>query len=306
MKKPHSPMFSIIIPTYQRPARLKKCLEGIARLDYPKDGFEVIVVDDGSTVSLEKALRPFSTGFDLTLVRESHAGPAAARNKGAALARGEFLVFTDDDCVPHPEWLRAFSKRLAVTPDGLIGGAVVNGLPHNPCSSASQLLCDYLYAYHNKEEDNGRFLMSNNMALKKRLFKLSRGFDTDFPWAGGEDRAFSSNWLRRGRRIIYAPEAVVSHTHALTFKTFIRQHFAYGRGAFVFHGKHHHLRRLGGMEPLSFYAELLKYPCRHCRGGRKALLLALFMFSQGAVAAGYFFEKTGDDPGKRISRREIS
>ena len=137
MKEGHSPLFSIIIPTYRRTAPLRKCLEGITRLDFPRNNFEVIVVDDGSPVSPEKTLLPFTQRLQLILLKGAHAGPAAARNKGAAGANGEFLVFTDDDCIPVPGWLKTYSKWFADAPDSLMGGAVINGLPDNPCSSAS-------------------------------------------------------------------------------------------------------------------------------------------------------------------------
>jgi len=289
MKESNSPLFSIIIPTYQRTEPLRRCLEGITRLDFPRNNFEVIVVDDGSPVSPEKTLLPFTDCFEIILLNSVHAGPAAARNKGAARANGEFLVFTDDDCIPVPDWLKTYSTCFEDAPDGLIGGAVINGLPGNPCSSASQLLNDYLYAYYNSERNSARFLMSCNMAVKKDRFKMSPGFDTDFHRAGGEDRAFCSNWLHHGYPMIYAPEAAVVHNHSLTFKTFFRQHFTYGRGAFLFHLKQDASDGSQGMEPLSFYSGLLRYPYLLPFNRNRALFASLLIISQVAVAAGYFF-----------------
>ena len=260
-------------------------------MDFPRNNFEVIVVDDGSPVSPEEILLPFTQSLELILLKGAHAGPAAARNKGAAKANGEFLVFTDDDCVPVPGWLKTYSKWFADAPDSLIGGAVINGLPDNPCSSASQLLSDYLYTYYNTEKKSARFLMSCNMAVKKDRFKISGGFDTDFHRAGGEDRAFCSNWLDRGYPMIYAPEAAVAHFHSLTFRTFLEQHFAYGCGAFIYHGKGSHRDGSEGKEPLSFYLNLLKYPYQFPFTMKQNLFAALFFMSQVAVATGYLFEK---------------
>jgi len=298
MKEGHSPLFSIIIPTYQRSAQLKRCIEGITRLDFPRKNFEVIIVDDGSPVSPEEVLLPFTGCLEIILLNSRHAGPAAARNKGAARANGEFLVFTDDDCIPVPDWLKAYSKRFADTPDALMGGPVINGLPGNPCSSASQLLSEYLYGYYNRDRNSARFLMSCNMAVKKELFKMSGGFDKDFHRAGGEDRAFCGNWLNNGYRMIYAPEVAVVHFHALTFRTFSEQHFAYGRGAFTYHRKLSHRGSSERKEPLSFYLNLLKYPYLVPFTIKQNLFAALFFMSQVAVATGYFFEKIPKEVGK--------
>src|SRR4051794_34400017 len=128
------PSFSIIIPTYSRPEALTNCLEAIALLDYPRDRFEVIVVDDGSPRPADQIVASFSSRFAVRSLRQQHAGPAAARNQGAAGARGDFLAFTDDDCLPDRDWLRIFARHFAANPDYLIGGRTLNALPNNLCS----------------------------------------------------------------------------------------------------------------------------------------------------------------------------
>ena len=132
------PIFSIIIPTYNRPERLANCLAAIAQLDYPRDRFEVIVVDDGSDASLEPVVTPLQEQIDITLLRQKNAGPAAARNRGAAQARGQFLAFTDDDCQPTTNWLTQFAENFATAPQSLLGGKTINALVNNPYSTASQ------------------------------------------------------------------------------------------------------------------------------------------------------------------------
>src|SRR5690242_16282570 len=96
--------FSVVVPTYNRPQPLSRCLDALARLYYPREQFEVIVVDDGSTESLAALVKNFQERLDIRYLREEHAGPGMARNVGAAHARGEYLAFTDDDCAPCPDW----------------------------------------------------------------------------------------------------------------------------------------------------------------------------------------------------------
>lgn len=298
--------FSIIVPTYGRPRQLATCLQALAGLDYPCDRFEVIVVDDGSQAPPEKVVSAFQGRLDVTLLSQPRSGPAAARNMGAARAKGEFLAFTDDDCAPAPDWLQALATRFAAMPECMIGGRTLNALPENLYSAASQLLVDYLYAYYNADPDRASFLTSNNLALPKEHFRSIGGFGSTFPRAAAEDREFCDRWLHHGYRMIYAPEVVVYHAHVLTFRTFWRQHVNYGRGAFHFH-QIRARRGHGGirLEPFFFYAELLRYPSTQMQRHRQRLqLTALLGTAQVANAMGFFWEKGVGSPARSTTRLE--
>jgi len=300
MQKRH--FFSIIVPTYNRPKRLAACLQSLARLDYPRDCFEVIVVDDGSKTPLKTVVASFDDKLDITLVTQSNRGPATARNTGASQAKGEFLVFTDDDCTPAKDWLRLLASRFTKTPDCAIGGRTHNPLPDNLYSTTTQTLIDYLYAYYNVVPEQACFLASNNLALPAERFRAIGGFDTTFPLAAAEDREFCDRWLHHGYRMIYAPEVLVYHAQALTFRTFWRQHFNYGRGAFHFHkvrAQREQTRiRLG---PKSFYLNLLRYPFSRTQGWQAPWVAVLMMMSQLANVSGFFWERINRTKGKKIS-----
>jgi Glycosyltransferases, probably involved in cell wall biogenesis len=283
---------SVVIPTYNRPEQLKTCLSAIAGLDYPRDRFEVIVVDDGSSESLESVVSQFRDRLNVTLLTQPNTGPAAARNTGAAQAKGTFLAFTDDDCIPVPEWLRALVHQLAENPDCLIGGRTVNALPENPFSTASQLLVDYLYSYYNREPDRALFFTSNNMALPADRFRELGGFDVSELRATAEDRELCDRWLYRGYRMTYAPKATVCHAHSMTLLSFLYQHFNYGRGAFYYRkARARRGQEPVKIEPLSFYLNLLLYPFSGSAGWRGFPTAALLAISQMANAAGFFWEQ---------------
>lgn len=293
------PLFSIVIPTYRRPGNLADCLRSLTRCDYPRNRFEVIVVDDGSGAPPEAMVAEFRNQLEIRLLVQPHAGPATARNTGAAQAKGEFLAFIDDDCAPATGWLRAVAARLATSPDHAVGGRTINALPENLSSTASQLLIDHLYSYYNADHNRARFFTSNNLAVPADSFHRVGGFDTAFPLAAGEDREFCDHWRHHGHPLTYAPEAVVYHSHALTLRTFLRQHFNYGRGAFYFHQAR--ARRSQGrmkIEPLPFYLRLLGRPFSHAWGWRAPWLAALCVASQGANAAGFCWEQ-----GKQLINR---
>jgi glycosyltransferase involved in cell wall biosynthesis len=301
------PFCSVIIPTRNRPRELAVCLESFARQGYPRDRFEVIVVDDGSTEPLEPVIERVAKAVDISLLRQANAGPAAARNAGAARARGELLAFTDDDCAPTPEWLAGLARHAAQRPDCAIGGYTLNRLASNWYSTASQLLVSHLYAWYNADAERARFFASNNLALPAGRFHALGGFNAAYPRAAGEDREFCDRWIRHGYRMVFAPEAVVLHAHHLTWRTFWRQHAHYGRGGFIFHqGRARHDRdRFSGdanrmpaltdamadFEPLSFYVRLILAPYLQrdapLAAYRKPVLAALMVATQVANAVGF-------------------
>jgi glycosyltransferase involved in cell wall biosynthesis len=284
--------FSIIIPTYNRPERLSTCLRSLTLLEYPRDRFEVIVVDDGDTMPLEDSVALLREQLAVTVVRQAHAGPAIARNTGAAHARGRFLAFTDDDCAPACDWLRTLARRFARTSDHAVTGQTFNALPENLYATASQLLVSYLYVYFNTNPDQARFFTSNNLALPTEQFLTIGGFDPTFPVAGGEDREFCDRWLCHGYRIIYAQEVVVQHAHALTLRTFWRQHVRYGRGAFRFHQRRAQREQDRiRIEPWQFYQRLLRYPFSQEYRWRAFKCTLLLMLAQVANAYGFFWER---------------
>ena len=288
---PAQPFFSIIVPTYNRPDQLAACLQALARLEYPRHRFEVIVADDESDTSPEMVVAAFREQFNVTLVSQSHAGPAAARNTGVARARGDFLAFTDDDCAPSPDWLKALAARLATTPDYIIGGRTVNALRDNPYSTTSQVIIDMVYEYYNADPDRARFFASNNLTVPTHRFRALGGFDATF--TASEDRELCDRWLHEGYQMTYAPEAVVYHAHALTLRCFLRQHFGYGRGAFRFHQIR--ARRASGRfrQDLKFYRHLpgiLRHVFSQARGGRALFVVALLGGWQVANAAGFVYE----------------
>lgn len=286
-----TPGFSIVVPTYNRPDRLAACLDAVARIDYPVDRFEVIVVDDGSddAAAIEavcaqpRAVRPH-------LIRQPRSGPAAARNAGAARAAQHYLAFTDDDCLPRPEWLRGFADALRESPDALCGGSTVNRLEENTYSRASQLLVSYVCDYYVKS--GSPIFPSNNMALPRTGFLDIGGFDTRFPRAAGEDRELCDRWHAAGRPHVRVRTAVIEHSHKLRLRTFLKQHMNYGRAAYVFHRLR--AERDAGtvkVEPLRFYVRLIGAAFAQQPRVRPIRTSILLVLSQVTNAAGFFYER---------------
>src|SRR6478609_7298259 len=125
------PFVSVIIPTYNRLGHLIECLRAIEGVDFARERFEVIVVDDGGSVPVRSAIDELSLTVDMTLVRQDNAGPGAARASGARRARGQYLIFLDDDCYPERAWLGALAARLETGRLEAVAGKTLNGYPGN-------------------------------------------------------------------------------------------------------------------------------------------------------------------------------
>ncbi|MEA5583191.1 glycosyltransferase [Nodularia harveyana UHCC-0300] len=285
-------LFSIIIPTYNRLQPLTNCLQSITNLDYPRNRFEVIVVDDGSKICLDSVVKPFQNQLNLTLISQTNAGPASARNTGAKQAQGKFLAFIDDDCTPANNWLQVLESYLIADVNDLIGGCIINALPENIFATASHALLDYIYASYQNKNTFPQFFTSNNIASSAETFLAIGGFDTNFPLAAAEDREFCDRLLSHNYKIRYVQEAIVYHAHNLTLSTFYRQHFNYGRGAFLFHktySQRHPQQK--SIQHWLFYLKLITYPLTKQYSQSAILLCFLILLSQIATTFGIVTEK---------------
>ena len=277
---------SIVIPSYGRPARLARCLAALARQE--GGPYETIVIDDGSPEPLKSICD--KAGPWVRSIRQDNSGPAAARNKGVSLATGEFICFTDDDCLPEPGWAKALLAAQGGDRHVLVGGRVENAFPDNLFSETSQSITNWLYAWHKSNGSKAQFFASNNIGCAKRTFLEMGGFDESFPLAAGEDRDFGMRWSQRAGPLVFAPDARIWHAHDLDMKGFWRQQSNYGRGARHLHGLAD--AEAGPTERFAkpaFYAGLVLHPMWRpdLRPSRRFALTALACLSQVAIAKGY-------------------
>lgn len=289
--KTKTPLFSVIIPTYERPEELRICLNAVARIDYPTVKFEVIVVDDGSKSPPEGMVSSYSDRLDIKLITQSNTGPGGARNTGAENAKGKFLVFTDDDCEPDPQWLKEYEKAFSKYPDNIIAGKIINALVKNLFSSTNQLLVDYLYAYHNSDPEDANFFNTSNISIPREAFIKLDGFDVHTIRDTAEDRDLCERWLLSGQKITYIDTSIVYHSHHLSLRSLWRQHFNYGRGAYYFH-KACAIReqKKDKIKPKGFYINLIRYPYKR-KFNRAFFITILLLLTQVSYVLGYVWER---------------
>jgi len=276
------PLFSIVVPTFHRPRSLARLLAAIQQLEFPLDRLEVIVVDDSGTDNLEPIVSPFRQSFPILLLRTPHTGPAPARQFGIDSARGRYLACTDDDCLPAPDWLKRLDAGFAECPECAIGGPAINGLPENPFSSTTQIVFDYVTSHWNRAEVS--YLGTGNVTYPARQFHDVGGLDRTWNLWGGEDRDLCRRWLAAGRRFRFDPGVRVYHYHPLNLRTFLGQHFRYGRGA-------SRLYRQSAMQPPGFYRGLITAGFRGDGHHSGLVTGGLLLLAQAATFCGFLYER---------------
>jgi len=211
---------SVIVPVYNGSQTLPACLQALQRQTRPPA--EIIVVDDGSTDDSSTV----AAQFGVTVISQSNAGPAAARNHGAQIAQGDILLFTDADCAPAPDWVEQMSAPLA---DPAVTGAKGVYRTAQPELVARFVQQEYQDRYDRMTgHENIDFVDTYAAAYRRDVFLAAGGFDTTFPTASVEDQEFSFRLAGQGHRLVYAPQAVVYHHHDRTVGEYLRRKFWIG------------------------------------------------------------------------------
>lgn len=226
-----TPFLSVVIPTYNRLPQLRQCLDALYHQSYPQAGYEIIVVDNGSTDETPRFLADVKPppGVALFTLRETKRGPAAARNHGIRHARGHIVLITGDDITAPPDLLEqhaAWHRRLPDERVAVLG--MTTWAPDKPVTAFMRWLENGGPQYRFgsiTDKDNvfyGHFYTSNVSA--KRSFLLAAGlFDEDFPYASHEDTELAYRMSRMGMRLVYNEHAVGYHDHYTTLDSALRR-----------------------------------------------------------------------------------
>ena len=211
--------FSVIIPAYNAEGTLGACLEALDHQSIPRDDYEVIVVDDGSTDGTSE----ISKGFNIEYILQSNHGPATARNKGAQAARGDIILFTDSDCIPDQNWIREMVSPFK--------DSEVIGVKGAYKTRQRELAARFAQAEFEDRYDLLQKSPSIDMvdtysaAFRKDVFQSMCGFDEGFPVPNNEDTELSYRLAAAGHKLIFNPKAFVYHTHPKTFIKYLKLKF---------------------------------------------------------------------------------
>jgi hypothetical protein len=230
---------SLIVCTRNRAARLPDFLACLERLEAPPGGWELIVVDNGSTDSTPGLLDRFtkSAPFPVHCIRAAVPGLSHARNAGLAQACGDILAFTDDDCYPQPDYLLALVDVFEEGRCGFVGGRVVL---HDP-SDARVGVRDTPTAIEIPRCSvvPAGLIHGANMAVTRDVMRAIGEFDpllgAGAPCVAGEDTDYIARAVWAGWNGRYDPRPLVSHHHGRKPGPDAerqRRGYDYGRGAY--------------------------------------------------------------------------
>jgi len=224
------PRFSIVIPTYRRPRGLARLLNSLAPQAAERLGCEVIVVNDGSDESGYESIAHHQRNWVTYLVAEQNRGPGAARNLGAKIAKGDFLVFIDDDCAAPLDWLERLARCLAANPSlDAVGGMTRPLVSPRPLWFEKLLVAGGCYPNPVYYRDQLIVMVSACLAVRRTLFDSLGGFvDKVTPLA--EDRNLTTRLRLAGANCKIEPDWFVYHDMSSTPRKHFRRYFNYGRG----------------------------------------------------------------------------
>jgi lipopolysaccharide/colanic/teichoic acid biosynthesis glycosyltransferase/GT2 family glycosyltransferase len=215
-------MISVIVPVYNGEDTLGACLAALRAQSLAPDRYEIIVVDDGSTDRTVDVAREYG----VRTICQAHAGPAAARNRGARAAGGDILLFTDADCWPAPDWVERMAEPLN---DGDVVGAKGVYRTRQKGLVARFVQCEYEFKYARLARHRYiDFVDTYSAAYRRDLFLANGGFDETFTTASVEDQELSFRLARKGYRLAFAPQAIVFHRHDRTLGEYWRRKFGIG------------------------------------------------------------------------------
>jgi mycofactocin system glycosyltransferase len=221
------PGVSIVIPVKDRAEELERCLVSLARLDYPREKLQVIVVDDGSSDDSPLVARKF--GALLVPSGGTGRGPAAARNVGARAADKELLAFIDSDCTASTEWLQELVPAFNAPKTAAVGGMVAGMCTNSGVDRYEAVMSSLSLGSRERFGSNGDdtfYLPSCNLLLRRTAFLGVGSFEDSMHV--GEDVDLTWRLRDEGWTIAYLPVGTVFHEHRSTLRSFMSRRFDYG------------------------------------------------------------------------------
>jgi glycosyltransferase involved in cell wall biosynthesis len=198
---------SVIIPVFNDAHRLTICLEALENQTYPKESYQVVVVDNGSKEDISNLVGQFSQSV---LAHEARPGSYAARNKGISVSKGEVLAFTDSDCIPSVDWIENGVEAIRISPDcGLVAGKIEMFF-RNPGRLTAVELYEKIYAFDQRDNVQiKKYGVTANLFARRKVFDTVGLFDATLK--SGGDLEWGNRVWDAGYALIYADQVCVAH-----------------------------------------------------------------------------------------------
>lgn len=277
--------FSIVIPTYKTDVVLMQCLDALSHQSVDRKFFEVIVVNDGGKSDIYEKLSCLKDKLTLKYFYQENKGPAAARNIGLKHAKGNIILFLDDDSLPPKDWLKTVMKAWENFPDfDGIGGYTISEFTDSIyCRVNSDFFNWYLEQHANDKLHP--FLVTCNSGYKKGILDRVGNFDESYKKPSGEDRDLNIKISKIDGKLRLDKNIVVYHDRDLTFYSFVKKHYNYGKAACLIYARYPELKFLTSDSYIALYRSILK-KYRSLR--EKFMAFLLLTLSQLATITGYY------------------
>lgn len=212
------PFVSIVIPVYNGARTVRLCLDAILQLDYPRERYEVIVVDNNSTDGTPEIVSQYPVRL---LYERELQGPHAATNTGLRQAQGEIIVFTDSDCVPETGWLRALVAPFADEHVVATGGKIE---AYQPASRVERFLAEARPSKNclRMSESWATSIVTGNAAYRADAIHAVGLFNANMYTGSEVDLAWRVQ-STTGKTVVYVPQAVVYHIFSPSVRRMFRQ-----------------------------------------------------------------------------------
>ncbi len=213
------PLVSVIIPSYNSEAFITQCLERILEQTYPRERYEVLVVDNAATDHSAEIIKSFPVKY----LYEAQPGPAAARNAGIRAAKGDYLLFIDADCLAEQalieEHVQTHLLMQKTEPLVKAVGGGIDGINRNYWAWCDHFCSWYLNHPKLPPRFEARHLPTANLSIEKSILEVTGLFDEKMRF--GEDSVFCKELREHGYKLYFQPQARLAHLNRTSFRYFM-------------------------------------------------------------------------------------
>lgn len=271
----NNPLISIVIPAKNAERTIKKCIDSILHLNY--SNYEVMVINDGSADNTAKILVDYP---NIQILTTTGVGPAKAKNIGISQAKGEFVAFTDADCIVDTDWIVELLKGFIN--EKIVG---VGGSQKSPSddSAFGKKVHDFLNTFgfvSGYMKSASRMKLTNhnpscNVMYRKSILLELGGF-LEGLWPG-EDVELDYRIKKKNGFLMFNPKAIVYHYRPSDWRTFCKMMFRYGRAQGYLVRKYGFFRKVHFV-PIFLFILVLLLLCNIFFGFLAFILIVMVLF----------------------------
>lgn len=284
---------AVVIPVWNGEAVIGCCLEALSRQTIPRDAYQIIVVDNGSSDSTADIARGFA---GVEVIAETRPGSYVARNLGIGRVDAPITAFTDADCTPAPDWLEQVLRAAAAHPGfGVLAGKIEL---FDEIAQEREVFGDYerLFSFPQAHAARGNCATAN-WASETAVLKQLGGFDAALK--SGGDRQMALRIREAGYPLVYVPEMVVRHPVRANRAELVRKRQRLSGGRWDRTAKRPRLAHVLGVTAVDTVRRLRRAAVSRELSLRRRLAVMLLTIELAGVAVGEFFHLAG---GRKAAR----